>query len=87
VDDHTILAEEEGFGAVTVCPGGVVHINMPHITLKFVPADFVKFADLTARARLNFRDGHKISGPKPRLRLAPSPDDAPAGGPEGREDM
>jgi hypothetical protein len=73
VDDHTILAEESGFGAVTTCPGGVVHINMPHLTLKFVPADFVKFADLIARARLQFRDGAAVTGRKPRLRLAPSP--------------
>lgn len=78
MDDHTLLAIEEGFGSVSVCPGGVVHVNMPHITLKFVPQDFVRFAELIGKARLK-HEAPKQSGKKPRLQLVSpeTPDDSP----------
>jgi hypothetical protein len=80
VDDQ-ILASEESFGTVTVCQGGIVHVHLPHCSLKFLPADFVKFCELMARARSRFavaRQGTtKPLGGKPRLQIVCSetPDD------------
>ncbi|MGB6066404.1 MAG: hypothetical protein WBG50_16505 [Desulfomonilaceae bacterium] len=54
MDDQTILSSVENFGTVSVCQGGVVHINLPHCSLKFVASDFLKFSDLIGQARLNF---------------------------------
>jgi hypothetical protein len=68
LDDHTILAVTDNFGTVSVCPGGVVHVNLPHFTLKFLPSDFLKFSDLVAEARLNF-DAPKKSAGKPNLHV------------------
>lgn len=68
MDDHTILASEENFGSVTVCPGGVVHIHLPHFSLKFISTDFVKFHDMIAKARLQLDMPRRADG-KPRLHL------------------
>ncbi|MGC8603954.1 MAG: hypothetical protein ACP5VS_09725 [Desulfomonilaceae bacterium] len=68
MEDHTILATEENFGAVSVCPGGIVHINMAHLTLKLLPSDFEKFSDLVAKARLNFAPPKRTEG-KPHLQV------------------
>jgi hypothetical protein len=68
VDEHTLLANDESFGNVSVCPGGVVHVNMPHVTLKFLPEDFVRFAELIGKARLSY-EAPKRSGAKPRLQV------------------
>ncbi len=70
--DDQILASEENFGSVTVCAGGVVHVNLAHCSLKFLPADFVKFSELIAQARLKFGPPRAMGG-KPRLQLV-SPD-------------
>jgi hypothetical protein len=67
VDDQTILATSEQ-GSVTVCPGGIVHVHLPHCSIKLTPADFVKFSELVAKARVNF-DSKQRSGAKPRLQL------------------
>lgn len=78
--DDTILASEENLGNVTVCPGGVVHINLAHCSLKFLPSDFVKFSKLISKARLNFDSPRRGDG-KPRLHVVcneteiPSPDE------------
>ncbi|MDD3471232.1 MAG: hypothetical protein PHS86_00465 [Syntrophaceae bacterium] len=53
MDDQKILSSDDGFGAVTVCPGGVVHVNLLHFTLKFLPNEFERFSDLIAKARMN----------------------------------
>jgi hypothetical protein len=45
----------------------VVHINLPHCSLKFMPSDFVKFADLIGQARLNFNAPPR--GAKPHLHV------------------
>ncbi len=77
MEDHTILATEENFGAVSVCPGGIVHINLPHLTLKLLPSEFEKFSDLVAKARLNFARPKRTEG-KPHLQVVtsdPEPDD------------
>jgi hypothetical protein len=74
VDDHTILATEENFGAISVCPGGIVHINLAHVTLKLLPSDFEKFSELVAKARLNFARPKRTEG-KPRLQVVPSDPD------------
>ena len=71
MDDQTVLASTENFGTVSVCPGGVVHINLPHCSLKFLPSDFVKFAELIAKARVKFEQPVRPDG-KPRLQLVPS---------------
>ncbi|MGO9567511.1 MAG: hypothetical protein ACLP5H_08230 [Desulfomonilaceae bacterium] len=70
LDDQTILSSEENFGTVSVCPGGVVHINLPHCSLKFMPSDFVKFSDLIGQARLNFNAPPR--GAKPHLHVISS---------------
>ncbi len=77
MEDHTILATEENFGAVSVCPGGVVHINLAHLTLKFLPSEFEKFSDLVAKAKLNFTRPKRTEG-KPHLQVVtslPEPDE------------
>ncbi|MDA8407843.1 MAG: hypothetical protein M0T73_13435 [Deltaproteobacteria bacterium] len=79
MEDHTILATEENFGAVSVCPGGIVHINLAHLTLKLLPADFEKFSDLVAKAKLNFARPKRTEG-KPHLQVVtsePESDDNP----------
>lgn len=75
MDDQKVLSSEDGFGAVTVCPGGVVHVNLPHFTLKFLPEDFDRFSDLIAKARLN-RDRPKKVDQRPKLQLVSSEDDS-----------
>jgi len=75
VDDHTVLASSENFGTVSMCPGGVVHINLPHCSLKFLPADFVKFAELIAKARIKFDQPVRSDG-KPRLQIVSSEPDS-----------
>ena len=69
MDDHTILASDADFGTVSVCPGGVIHVNLPHYSLKFVPSDFIKFSDLMDKARLNFGKRQRLSEGKPGLKL------------------
>lgn len=75
MDDQTILASSENFGTVSVCPGGVVHINLPHCSLKFLPSDFTKFAELIALARIKFDQPVRGDG-KPRLQIVSSEDDS-----------
>ncbi|MBI4966057.1 MAG: hypothetical protein HY913_22445 [Desulfomonile tiedjei] len=71
MEDQTILATSENFGTVSVCHGGVVHINLPHCSLKFLPADFAKFCELIANARMKFDLPRRADG-KPHLQLVPS---------------
>lgn len=68
MDDQSILSSIDGFGAVTTCPGGVVHVNLPHFTLKFLPEDFQRFAELIAKARMNQDRPRKIEQ-RPRLQV------------------
>ncbi len=72
MDDQKLLSSDDGFGAVTMCPGGVVHVNLPHFTLKFLSDDFERFSDLIAKARINLDPPKKIDK-RPRLQLV-SPD-------------
>ncbi|MFH0960534.1 MAG: hypothetical protein V1897_17740 [Pseudomonadota bacterium] len=71
MEDHTVIATEENFGVVSVCPGGIVHVNLLHLTLKLTPSDFEKLSDLVAKARLNFSRPKRTEG-KPRLQLVTS---------------
>ncbi len=71
MDDHTILATEDDFGNVSVCPGGVVHVNLVHISLKFLPQDFARLCELVAKAKQNL-DAPRTSVSKPRLHVVPS---------------
>ena len=83
MQDHTILASDINFGTVSICPGGVVHINLQHCSLKFVPSDFATFADLIARARLNFGKRPPLGDGKPQLHLVSrEPQDSPTSEPE-----
>jgi len=75
LDDQTILASEESVGNVTVCPGGVVHVNLPHCSLKFLPSDFVKFSELISKARLKFDPPRRTDG---KVRLHVVSDEKPA---------
>jgi hypothetical protein len=77
VDDQKILASQEDFGNVSVCPGGVVHVNLVHLSIKLLPSDFVKFCDLISQARRNF-DAPPRSGGKPVLQVVSPrvPDDS-----------
>lgn len=71
MEEHTILAKDETFGTVSVCPGGVVHVNLPHCSLKFLPSDFLKFSELVGKARLNFDNLAPRADGKPRLQVVP----------------
>jgi len=71
LEDQTILATSENFGTVSVCHGGVVHINLPHCSLKFLPSDFAKFCELIANARMKF-DAPRRGDGKPRLQIVPT---------------
>lgn len=70
-DEQTILASDENFGNVAVCPGGVVHVNLVHLSLKFLPEDFVRLSELVNKARLKLEQKPPPRG-KPRLQLVPS---------------
>jgi hypothetical protein len=71
VEDQRILASEENFGTVSVCSGGVVHVNLPHCSVKFLPSDFSKFCEMIAKARMNFEPPVRVSG-KSRLQVVTS---------------
>jgi hypothetical protein len=71
VDEQTILASDENFGNVSVCPGGVVHINLVHLTLKLMPEDFVRFSELIGKARLNLHQKSPARS-KPHLQVVAS---------------
>ncbi|HMK34696.1 MAG TPA: hypothetical protein VK463_06500 [Desulfomonilaceae bacterium] len=71
MEDQRILATAENFGTVSVCSGGVVHINLPHCSLKFIPADFSKFCELISQAKANFEPPRRAEG-KSRLQLVTS---------------
>ncbi len=75
MDDQTILAESESFGNITMCPGGIVHVNLAHLSLKFLPEDFVKLSDLVAKARHNMDTPPRGDG-KPRLTVVSADRDA-----------
>lgn len=74
MEDQTILANDPDFGNVTVCPGGVVHVNLVHVSLKFGPSDFVRLSDLMAKARTSFENRQRPRDAKPRLQLVSSED-------------
>jgi len=79
VDDQRILASQEDFGNVSVCPGGVVHVNLVHVSLKLVPADFIKLSELISQARRNL-DAPPRSPGKPVLQVvSPRLQDDPGG--------
>lgn len=67
--DDQIVASIEDFGNVYVCPGGVIHINLAHMSLKFGPGDFAKFADLISQANGSLNAPRRRSGAKPQLQL------------------
>lgn len=71
LDEQTILANDPEFGNVTVCPGGLVHVNLVHVSLKFGPSDFVRLCELMGKARLNFEGRQRPKDGKPRLQLVP----------------
>ncbi|MGB9616194.1 MAG: hypothetical protein ACP5M0_03385 [Desulfomonilaceae bacterium] len=68
MDDQIILAASENFGNVTVCPGGVVHVNLAHVSLKLLPSEFIKLSDLIAQARIRFEPPTRPGG-KPSLQV------------------
>jgi hypothetical protein len=70
-DDQTILASDENFGNVSICPGGVVHVNLVHLTLKFMPEDFLRFSQLVSKASLSLDQKPPQRG-KPRLQVVTS---------------
>ena len=74
MEEQTILASDPEFGNVTVCPGGVVHVNLVHLSLKFGPSDFVRLCDLLAKARLSFENQQRPVSGKPHLQLVSDED-------------
>jgi len=68
VDDQIVLATSDNFGNVTVCPGGVVHVNLAHVSLKLLPSEFIKLSDLISQARIRFESPVRSAG-KPSLQL------------------
>lgn len=75
MDEDTLLAEIESFGNVTICPGGVVHVNLAHLSLKFMPEDFQRFSDLMAKARVKYESRSPRPDGKPKLQLISNPDE------------
>ncbi len=75
MDDYTLLAGDPDFGNVSVCPGGLVHVNLVHVSLKFTSPDFERFADLIAKARLNMEAKPPRHKGAPRLQVVPSESD------------
>ena len=71
MDDQTILAVLENFGTVSVCPGGIVHVNLAHCSLKFLPSDFEKFCELVGEAQRKFDPPRRVSG-RPVLQVVTS---------------
>ncbi|MEW6351572.1 MAG: hypothetical protein AB1646_21170 [Thermodesulfobacteriota bacterium] len=69
MDDHKILASSENYGTVSLCAGGVVHVNLTHLTLRLIPSDFEKLADLIIQARANYQAVSRTKDEKPRLRV------------------
>lgn len=77
MEDHKTLAVSEDFGLVTECPGGIIHIHLHHMTLKFMPNDFAKLTDLLIQARAQC-DLPQKTGAKPHLQIvAPSQTETP----------
>jgi hypothetical protein len=77
MEDHKTLAISEDFGLVTECPGGIIHVHLHHMTLKFMPNDFVKLTDLLNKARAQCDAPQKGCG-KPHLQIVgPPPTDTP----------
>jgi hypothetical protein len=72
VDEVEILAGLEDFGNVSICPGGIIHINLPHCSLKFTPSDFSRFAELIGLARLKTEARQVTTDGKPQLQIVPS---------------
>lgn len=69
MEEHTILATDDDFGTISLCPGGVVHINLAHYSLKFVPSDFMKLAELVGKARLTLGNRPQLTAAKPHLQV------------------
>jgi hypothetical protein len=67
MDDQRVLSIIENFGTVTMCSGGVVHVNLPYCSLKFLPSDFNKFAELVLKANNNLEHSRKPGKPKLQL--------------------
>lgn len=65
MDEFSVLADEPNFGNVAMCPGGVVHINLAHVSLKMDSSDFRRLSVLIAKA------GQKLSEQSPRLPGSP----------------
>jgi hypothetical protein len=87
LDEDTILAEEGNFGNVTTCPGGVIHVNLAHLSLKFLPEDFVRFTDLMSRARGKFETKRPRPDGKPKLQVVTnSQDDEDSGEDEDKNE-
>jgi hypothetical protein len=61
LDEFSVLADEPNFGNVAMCPGGVVHINLAHVSLKMDSSDFRRLSVLIAKA------GQKLAEQTPRL--------------------
>jgi len=72
LDEQTILANAEDFGNVSVCPGGVIHLNLTHCSLKFLPADFIRLSDMIAEARRNYGPPQPQLDGKARLTVVPN---------------
>ncbi len=75
MDEDKLLAEIENFGNVTICPGGVVHVNLAHLSLKFMPEDFQRFSDLMAKARVKYESKRTRPDGKPKLQIISNPDE------------
>jgi hypothetical protein len=70
------LASDDSFGVITICPGGVVHVHLPHVTVKLLPHEFLKLAELAAHAKVAL-NAARPPAEKPHLRLV-SQEDPPA---------
>jgi hypothetical protein len=72
LDEQTILSSAEDFGNVSVCPGGIIHVNLTHCSLKFLPADFIRLSDMIAEARRNYGPTRPQLDGKARLTVVPT---------------
>ena len=71
MDEFSILADEPDFGNISMCPGGIVHVNLAHVSLKMNSSDFKRFADLIGRANQKLSDQSNRPVGSPRLHVVP----------------
>ena len=75
--EFSVLADEPNFGNVAMCPGGVVHINLAHVSLKMDASDFRRLSALIAKADQKLSEQSPRLPGSPHLHVVPSNSETP----------